>query len=63
LSETETSFVIWFNIVTIVAQSVRLLPAHMCEDATPVVNCIVDGGLVIVMLNMQKTPIQFTTLV
>jgi len=29
LTKTETSLVIWLNIVTIVARSVRLLPAYM----------------------------------
>ena len=32
LTKTETSLVIWLNIVTRVAQSVHLLPAHTCED-------------------------------
>jgi len=32
LTKTETSFVIWLNIVTIVAQSVCLLPAYMHEN-------------------------------
>ena len=32
LTKTETSLVMWLNIVTIVARSVRLLPAHLCED-------------------------------
>jgi len=32
LTKTETSLVIWSNIVTIVARRVRLLPAHMRED-------------------------------
>jgi len=32
LTKTETSLVMWLNIVTIVAQSVCLLPAHMRED-------------------------------
>ena len=40
LTKTETSFVIWLNIVTIVVRSVRLLPAHVRED----VNCTVDDG-------------------
>jgi len=53
------------NIVTIVAQSVRLLLAHMYEDvhSTTLVNCIVNDGLVNAMPNMQKTLLQFTTLV
>ena len=33
LTKTETSVAIWLNIVTIVARSVHLLPAHMPEDA------------------------------
>jgi len=32
LTKTETSLVVMLNIVTIVARSVRLLPAHMRED-------------------------------
>jgi len=32
LTKTETSLVMWLNIVTIVARSVRLLPAHMHKD-------------------------------
>jgi len=32
LTKTETSLVIWLNIVTIVARSVHLLPACMRED-------------------------------
>ena len=32
LTKTETSLIIWLYIVTIVARSVRLLPAHMRED-------------------------------
>ena len=51
--KTETSLVIWLNIVTIVAQSVRLLPAHM-----PLVNCTVNNGLVSAMANMQKMLLQ-----
>jgi len=31
-TKTEMSFVIWLNIVTIVARSVRLLPTYMRED-------------------------------
>jgi len=32
LTKTEMSLVIWLNIVTIVARSVRLLPAYKRED-------------------------------
>jgi len=32
LTKTETSLVIWLNVVTIVARSVRLLSAYMRED-------------------------------
>jgi len=32
LTKTGTSLVIWLNIVTIVARSVRLLPTYICED-------------------------------
>jgi len=64
LTKTETSLVVWLNIVTIVAQSVRLLPAHMREYVpTPLVNCVVNDGLVSAMPNTQKTLLQFTTLV
>jgi len=33
LTKTETSLVIWLNIVTTVARSICLLPAHMRKDA------------------------------
>jgi len=33
LTKTKMSLVIWLNIVIIVARSVRLLSAHMREDA------------------------------
>jgi len=41
LTKTESSLVIWLNIVTIVAQSICLLPAHMREDvhATRQLHC------------------------
>jgi len=41
LTKTEPSLVIRLNNVTIVAQSVRLLPAHMCKDvhATRQLHC------------------------
>jgi len=39
LTKTETSLVIWLNNVTIVARSVRLLPAHMREDPTCQLHC------------------------
>ena len=32
MTKTETSLVMWLNIVTIVARRVCLLPAHMRED-------------------------------
>jgi len=32
LTKTKTSFIIWLNIVTIVAQRVRLFPTHMRAD-------------------------------
>jgi len=40
-TKTETSLVMWLNIVTIVAWSVCLLPAHMREDvhATHQLHC------------------------
>jgi len=58
LTKTETSLVIWLNIVTIVAGSVRLLSAHMREDFSPLVDCIVNDGLVSAIPNMQKTLLQ-----
>jgi len=64
LTKTERSLVMWLNIVTIVARSVRLLPAHIREDAHATRQyCIVNDGLVNAMANMQKTLLQFTTLV
>jgi len=53
------------NIVTIVAPPVHLLPADMREDvhAPALVNCIVNDDLVNAMPNMQKTMLQYTTLV
>jgi len=39
LTKTETSFVIWLNIVTIVAWSVRLLCAHMHENVYATATC------------------------
>jgi len=59
--KTETSLVIWLNIVTLVTLSC-LLPAQMCEDvhSTPLVNCIVNDGLINAMPNMQKKLLQFT---
>jgi len=61
LTKTETSLVIWLNIVTIVAQSVRRLPAHMREDVHTTRHCIVNDGLVSAMSNMQKKLLLFTT--
>jgi len=55
LTITETSLVIWLNIVTLIARSVRLLPAHMCEDVHAIASCIVNDGLLNVMPHMQKT--------
>jgi len=41
LTKTETSLVLWLNMVTIVARSVRLLLAHMRDDvhATHQLHC------------------------
>jgi len=41
LTKTETSVVTWLNIVTIVARSVHLLPAHIRKDvhATRQLHC------------------------
>jgi len=44
--KTETSLVIWLNIVTIVARSVRLFPRTCAKMSTPFVNCIVNDGRV-----------------
>jgi len=52
LTKTEISLVIWLNIVTKVARSVCLLSAHM-KTSMPLVNCIVNGGLVNAMPKMQ----------
>jgi len=47
-----------------VARSVRLLPAHMREDVHVTRHCcIVNDAMVNAMPNMQKTLLQFTTLV
>ena len=62
LTKTETSLVIWLTIITIVARRVSLLSAYT-KTSMPLVNCIVNDGLVNVMPNMQKTLFQFTTLV
>jgi len=41
LTTTETSLVMWLNIVTIVARNVRVLPEYMREDvhATRQLHC------------------------
>jgi len=46
LTKTEMTLVMWLNIVTIVAQSVRLLLAHMREDvhATRQLHCQWSSG-------------------
>jgi len=63
-TKTETSLVIWLNIVKIVDRSDRLLLAHMREDVHATHHyCIVNDGLVSAMPNLQKTLLQFTTLV
>ena len=55
LTKTETSLVIWLNIVAIVARSVHILPTHARRRGVmPLANCIVNDGLVNVMPNMQK---------
>jgi len=60
LTKTETSLVIWLNIVTVVAQNVP----HTCaKTSMPLVNCVGNDGLVSAMPNMQKTLLKFTTLV
>jgi len=62
LTITETPLVIWLNIVTIVARSVRLLLA-CAKTFMPLVNCIVNDGQENAMSNMQKMLLRFTTLV
>jgi len=39
VTKTETFLVIWLNIVTIVARSVCLWPAHMREDVHATLHC------------------------
>ena len=66
LTKTETSLVIWLNIVAIVAKLLKVSAfcPHTCaKTSTPLVNCIVSDGLVNTMPNTQKTLLQFTTLV
>jgi len=62
-TKTETSLVIWLNIVTIVARSVPLLPVHMHEDvlATRQLHC--QWWSVNAMPNIQKKLLQFITLI
>jgi len=63
LTKTETFLIIWLNIVTIVARSVRLLPAYMCETPTPLANCIFSDGLVSALPNMWQTSLRFINVV
>jgi len=65
LTETEMSLVVWLNIVTIVLLlDVFAFCPHTCaKTSMPLVNCIVNDDLVNAMPNMQKTLLQFTTLV
>jgi len=65
LTETEMSLVVWLNIVTIVLllDVFAFCPPYMREESMPLVNCIVNDDLVNAMPNMQKTLLQFTTLV
>jgi len=53
LTKIEMSFVIWLNIVTIVARSVCFLSSHMREDVHAT-HRIVNDGRVIATPNMQK---------
>ena len=70
LTKTEMSLVIiiiliWLNIVTIVVQ-VSTFCQQTCACAkmsTPLFNCTENDGLVSAMPNIQKTLLQFTTLV
>jgi len=57
------SLVIWLNIVTIIARNVRLYLHTCAKTCMPCVNGIVNDGLVSAMPNLQKTLLQFTTLV
>jgi len=52
--KTETSLVIWLNIVTIVAQSVRLLPAHMTSHVR---RCLRHSSIALSMM-VWSVPIQ-----
>ena len=64
MSHLTRTLVIWLNSVTIVAQTVPLLPAHICAKmSTPVVSCTVSDGLVNAMPNMQKMLLQFINVV
>ena len=67
LTKTEMSLVIWLNIVTIVARSARLFPAYMRKTYSTCYSSIALSVMVWSMLcqlpNMQKTLLQFTTLV
>ena len=55
LTKRKTFLVIWLNTVTIVAQSVRLLPAHTHDDVhATVVNCIVNDGQVSAIPNRKR---------
>ena len=52
------------NIVTTFVQSVHPSPAHKHEDAaTPLVNCIVNDGLVNAVPNMHQTLLEFVNVV
>jgi len=61
--KNETSLVIWLNIVIIVARSVRLLPAHMRDDAHATCHLHVNDRLVNAMPNMQQTLVQYINVV
>ena len=64
LTKTETSLGIWLNIVTIVARSVHLLPAHMREDvhATPQLHCQWRSGQCHAKLGENAASLHNTTL-
>ena len=59
------SVIIIINIIIIqYLIEVSVFCRHTCaKTPTPLVNCIVNDGLVSAMPNMQKTSLQFTTLV
>jgi len=56
------SLVTWLNIITQLLEVSAFCPHTCAKTSMPLVNCIVNDGLVSAMPNMQKTLLQFTTL-